>query len=105
MVDNYSQKTGFALLISLIVVSVVLSVGLVILDLTIKQVRLAATTADSETAFHAANAGMECARYWRRNLDDAALLGGNINSVECFGVSSTFHRLCAVGAKSFPPIL
>ena len=50
---------------SLIVVSVVISIGLVVLDLTLKQLRLSTNSKDSETAFHATNAAMECARYWR----------------------------------------
>ncbi len=65
-----SKSAGFALLITLIVVSVVVSIGLTLLDLTIKQVRLASGSKDSEIAFHAANAGVECARYWRRVEQD-----------------------------------
>lgn len=87
MADNkHSEQEGFALLIALIVVGVVLSVGLVILDLTIKQVRLAATTRDSEVAFHAANAGMECAQYLRRvDLDAVVAVGTGLpSSLQCF---------------------
>jgi len=88
MVDNNTKKSGFALLVSLIVVSAVLSVGLVILDLTIKQVALAVTTKESEIAFHAANAGMECARYWRRQLGTDIEAGADIGgSLVCFGSS------------------
>jgi hypothetical protein len=64
------SSAGFALLITLIVVSVVVSIGLTLLDITIKQIRLASGSKDSEIAFHAANAGMECARYWRRVEQD-----------------------------------
>jgi type II secretory pathway pseudopilin PulG len=82
---NTERQAGFALLISLIVVGVVISVGLSILDLSIKQVRLSSNAKQSELAFHAANAGMECARYWRR--ENSALIenGGNINP-DCFDV-------------------
>jgi len=86
MVDN-KQQSGFALLISLIVVGAVLSIGLVILDLSIKQVRLATTTKDSEIAFHAANAGMECARFWRREMNTNMITGADMVGVNCFGTS------------------
>lgn len=89
MVDKQYKETGFALLVSLIVVGVVLSVGLVILDLTIKQVRLATTNKDSEVAFHAANAGMECARYWRRSLTADMTTGAPASGVSCFGQPAT----------------
>jgi len=88
MTDSTTQQSGFALLVSIIVVGVVLSVGLVILDLTIKQVRLAVTTTDSEIAFHAANAGMECARFIRRNYDSAVVSGQVLASVACFDVNA-----------------
>lgn len=81
-----NAESGFALLMTLIVVGVVLSVGLAILELSIKQVRLSAMAKDSEIAFHAANAGMECARYTRRmNSDD--MEDGLAITANCFGVS------------------
>lgn len=96
MVDNtHSQQAGFALLVSLMVVSVVVSIGLVILDVTIKQLRLSTNSTDSEIAFHAANAGMECARFWRREerdtiegdefADPVVDPGGSMSGVSCFG--------------------
>jgi type II secretory pathway pseudopilin PulG len=82
------QNNGFALLITLIVVGVVLSVGLALLDLSIKQVRLSTNAKDSEVAFHAANAGLECARYWRRESSDE-MEAGDPFTPTCFGESVT----------------
>jgi hypothetical protein len=90
MVDKKTnvKEKGFALLMSLIVVGVVLSVGLTILDLSIKQVRLSTNAKESEIAFHAANAGVECARYWRRVEASNIFDGNDISGVlECFGES------------------
>lgn len=88
---TYKSKEGFALLITIIVVGVVLSVGLTILDLSIKQVRLSTNSRDSEVSFHAANAGAECARYWRRYKSDSLLADDMVRgvpiSLTCFGVS------------------
>jgi Tfp pilus assembly protein PilX len=80
--DN--KQPGFALLMALIVVSVVVSIGLTVLDLTLKQVRLSTNSKDSETAFHAANAGLECARYWRQAGADEIEVGNDFD-FECFG--------------------
>ena len=89
MVDNKKQQSGFALLVSLIVVGAILSIGLAILDLSIKQVRLAATTKDSEIAFHAANAGMECARYWRRQASTSMEAGAQTSQpLGCFSATA-----------------
>jgi Tfp pilus assembly protein PilX len=82
--ETTNQKSGFALMMALIVVSVVVSIGLTVLDLTLKQVRLSTNSKESETAFHAANAGLECARYWRAEESDVMEAGGDINPA-CFG--------------------
>lgn len=80
---NQQPDAGFALLMTLIVVGVVLSIGLTILDLSIKQVQLASNSSASEKAFHAANAGAECARYWRRIASTSMAIGQPINP-NCF---------------------
>ena len=82
------KESGFALLMTLIVVSVVVSIGLTVLDLSMKQVRLSTNARESEIAFHAANAGMECARYWRRIASTTMETGGAITPV-CFSGTLT----------------
>jgi len=89
-----NTESGFALLMSLIVVGVVLSIGLSILDLSIKQVQLSTNAKESEVAFHAANAGMECARYWRRASSSEMETGQTI-APECFGVTPDSNTIDA----------
>lgn len=84
MAIKHQKNDGFALLITLIVVSVVVAIGLSVLDLSIKQVRLSTNAKDSEIAFHAANAGMECARFVHRANADAMEIGDSITP-SCFG--------------------
>ncbi|MCA9366804.1 hypothetical protein KC887_00890 [Candidatus Kaiserbacteria bacterium] len=89
MAIKYKQQTGgFALLITLIVVGVVLSVGLSILDLSIKQINLSTASRDSELAFHASSAGVECARYWRRAASSTMEAMAPVN-FECFGLTNS----------------
>lgn len=82
------QQSGFALLMALIVVGVVVSVGLTILDLTIKQLNLSTNSKDSEIALHASNAGLECAQYWRFKEATKFESGQNL-SIECFNVTES----------------
>lgn len=86
MANNKTQPNnkGFALLLTLLVVAVLVSIGLSVLSLTIKQVRLASNARDSEAAFHAANAGLECAVYWRRQEADDMENGRSIGPIRCF---------------------
>ena len=83
-----NSESGFALLMTLIVVTVVISIGLSVLDLSIKQVRLSTNARDSEIAFHAANAGMECARFWRRSGSDE-MENGQSFPITCFSNTVT----------------
>lgn len=68
--NQKKENEGFVLLLTVIVASVVLAIGLSILELTVKELQLSTLSRDSEAAFHAANAGLECARYWRNQYDD-----------------------------------
>lgn len=87
-INLFTQKNnqGFALLMTLLVISAVLSITLTLINLSIKQVQLASNTRDSEVAFHAANAGLECIRYWRR-AESSSFEAGSSISIECFGES------------------
>ena len=61
---NHKLKHGFTLLLSILVVSVVLSVGLGIFDIMTKELKLSGLGRESQVAFYAADAGIECFFYW-----------------------------------------
>ena len=82
-----TNSRGFTLLIAVITVSIVLAMGMSILNITLKQFLLSGSARDSEVAFYAADAGYECVRYW-----DQSTNGGKFNitnsgtqNVTCFG--------------------
>ena len=86
---NKRGEDGFALLITLVVVSVVLAIGLSLLFVTTKQYVLAVTASESEKAFQAANVGLECMRWHRAQPATLVTLlreGGNWPpSLNCAG--------------------
>ena len=81
---------GFTLLIALILTTVILSVGLALLDISFKQVTLAAASRQSQYAFYNADSGLECALYYD-SLDtfDYANLGTS-GSISCEGQSFNY---------------
>ena len=95
------KQAGFALLISLLVVGVVISVGLSVLDLSIKQVQLSSDAKESEQAFHAANAGMECARFWSRK-EAMNIEAGQDFSPACFGATPIPDPVSSVVLSASP---
>jgi hypothetical protein len=55
---------GFTLFFALLASSLALSIGLAILDITLRELQLSSTVAQSEYAIYAADTGVECALYW-----------------------------------------
>jgi Tfp pilus assembly protein PilX len=65
--NSYSlihRQSGFAMLFSVLVSSLILSVGLSIFNLTLKELVLSSSGRESQFAFFAADSGAECALYW-----------------------------------------
>lgn len=87
MINHKSSSSGFALLLAIIMVSVVVSIGISVLDVTIKQLALSTNSRDSENAFHATNAGVECALYLRLKYAPELAAGDPITA-NCFGAST-----------------
>ncbi len=83
MTQIKKPQSGFALLITLLVVSVVIAVTLSIVELTLKQLELSVDSRDAEVAFHAASAGMECAQRTRR-ISSSTIETGNNFTLRCF---------------------
>lgn len=64
-----APQRGFTLLIAVILSSVVLTVGLSLLDVAYKQVVLSSTAKQSQTAFYNADSALECALYYDQKQD------------------------------------
>lgn len=58
------QQKGFILLFSLLISSVILTAGLAVSRIIIRQIYLASVQRDSQMALFAADTGLECGRYW-----------------------------------------
>ncbi len=86
------KERGFALLLSIIIASVVLSIGISILNTSVNQLSLSSTSRESELAFQSAQTMMDCLRYWRyERAEEYRADPGNSTDftppvVECVGV-------------------
>lgn len=88
-----NTRAGIALLMTMMVLSVVLAVTLAIVELSLKQLALSVDSRDSEIAFHAANAGLECARYTRRAASTTIEKSSGAVSMKCFGNTGNMTRV------------
>ncbi len=76
---------GFTLLIAVILSSVVLTIGLALLDLAYKQIILASTAKQSQIAFYAADSAVECALYYDQQHDAFNTNPDALTEVSCNG--------------------
>lgn len=86
--SNHSRKKGFTLLIAVLVSSIFLSLASTIATITFKQIILSSIGKDSQRAFYAADAGMECALYWDLKFSDPHAEDGEENG-SAFPVQET----------------
>lgn len=84
-------ERGIALLITLLVMTVLLGISASLINITIKQFQFASIGYASESAFQAANAGMECALYHDYEAYPASKfdVGQNATNIQCFGVTDS----------------
>ena len=83
---SVKPQRGFTLLIAVLVVSIIRAIGISILTITLKEYVLSRVARQSVIALNAADAGMECARYWdhstQGNKFDVAAPPSNITCME-----------------------
>lgn len=105
------RPRGFTLLIAVILASVLLTVGIALLDIAYKQVILSSSAKQSQYAFYAADAALECALYYDQRFDAFNTNPDNITSISCGGFTipispagsaprvTTFSIPCADGGS------
>lgn len=83
-------KKGFTALTAAIIASVMLTIGIAVLNITIKEVRLSSFARSSTDAFYTAGSGVECALFWDARGAFATSSDSDYDaSVECFDEDST----------------
>jgi hypothetical protein len=105
-------KPGFTLLISLILTSVTLALGVALLDVAYKQILLSSSAKQSQYAFYSADATLECVLYWDQRFNafgytsplpagsiicDTRPIVGYVSTVSGSRRTTTFSRSCEGG--------
>ena len=79
----HNRKNGFTLLLAVLISTLLLSIGLAILDLAIKELNLSSAGRESQFALYAADTGTECALYW--DLQQRAFATTTPRAIFCAG--------------------
>jgi len=100
-----NSPRGFTLLIAVILTSVLLSVGLSIVDTAYKQLILASTAKQSDIAFYIADSALECALYHDQKIGSFSYNTPAV-SIVCSGqtlvLSSTVDATTRITTVSIP---
>jgi len=62
--SNKKNNKGFAMLFAVLTSSLLVSIGVSILGISLKEIQIATSARDSQTAYYAADSARECALYW-----------------------------------------
>jgi hypothetical protein len=102
MKPNYTHERGIALLITLLLMSVLLTVSASLLNITLKQYQFASIGVASEQAFQAANAGLECLMWHDYEGYPVSKfdVGGALPSISCMEEPSVAPRIDAPTSES-----
>ena len=71
MIQTNQQQRGLALILTLITISAIITITISMIGLSLQQLQLSVDARDSERAFHAASAGLECGQFVRNNQADS----------------------------------
>ncbi len=85
---RFQPHRGFTLLIAVVLTSVLLAVGIALLDIAYKQVILSTTAKQSQYAFYAADSAMECALYADQQLNAFYYNENNDIDLRCGGLAA-----------------
>jgi Tfp pilus assembly protein PilX len=62
--QNTKSKSGFALLFSILLASFLITLGISIFSISLKEIQITTSLRDSQSAYYAADSALECALYW-----------------------------------------
>ena len=82
---NLQNNKGYTLLFAVLVSSLVLAIGISILNVSKKEFLLASSARESVTAFYAADTGIECAAYHDDSARDRFSAANFASGVNCAG--------------------
>lgn len=96
-IKTRSSQKGFTLFVAVVISSLLLSIGLSLSNILLKQLVFSTTGRESQIAFYAADSGAECALYWdRKNADGSTSLDGAFATT----TPTNIEILCGTGDAS-----
>ena len=90
--SSVKPQRGFTLLLSVLIASILLALGLAIFNIISKEIILSSSGRESQFAFYAADTGVECALFWDVQKT-AFATSSSVPEVFCGSASSTITKI------------
>ncbi len=99
-----SKSRGFTVLYALLVTSLLVSVGLSMAEISVREAKLSSAGIGSQAAFFAADAGIECAIYWdfKNPSGKSAFATSTASTISCNGQSISTNSQTVPTVPSVP---
>lgn len=81
--SKIKNSQGYTILFAVLVSSLMLSIGIAVFNITLKEFRLSSAGRESQFAFFAADTGAECALYW--DFQHNAFATTSSRTIQCMG--------------------
>jgi hypothetical protein len=109
--DNKKNKKGFAMLFAVLTASLLVTIGMSIFNVSLKELMISTSVRDSQTSYYASQSAYECFKYWQLfdtrgafspytfdAFGEATLkINGSSMSIECNGVSNEINLVSRGG--------
>lgn len=103
----HSKNKGIAIYVAVTITAALILVSFSVISLALKQIVISSTARDSQSAFYAADSGVECALFWDLKNTGGSLFAtstGN-QTISCNNISSTVTKAVnlstGVGTSTF----
>ena len=94
-----TSQRGFTLLISILLSTVAVTLGVALIDIAYKQLILASSAKHSQYGFYAADSAMECALYWDQKFNGFSFLSPMpASSIKCQDIAVTSYASAYYGS-------
>lgn len=105
MNNNIENKKGFALLFAVLISGLLITIGISIFNISIKELMISASIRDSQTAYYAVDSAKECFSYWDTVSDyfrycETESCIKETESINCNGNDAVFEETVEGGLKS-----
>lgn len=98
------KNRGITLFIAVAIMSILLFISFVVMNITLKSTLFASSGRDSQFAFYAADAGIECAEYWDSRFEPSKFdISTPGSPISCAGTSISTNQ--AISGTTTPALI